>query len=97
MGPFELEKSVGEAVAAKVAAITYEAFPHMTNINVAEHHKIVFQQMMEAFFAEVDKCIEEGIVETREEARMAFIYGTGYPPFKPFKFTKEAEFVPMMM
>ena len=97
MGPFELEKSVGEAVAAKVAAITYEAFPHMTNINVAEHPKVVFQQMMEAFFAEVDKCIEEGIVETREEARMAFIYGTGYPPFKPFKFTKEAEFVPMMM
>ena len=47
--------------------------------------------MMTASFSEVDQCIEEGIVADRDIARMAFIYGTGYPPFKKFEYKIKEE------
>ena len=98
MSPAELEESVGTAVAEKVANMTYEAYPHMDKMVVGDTPKDVFNLMMLSFFEEIDKCIEENIIDTREEARMACIYGIGFPPFRKFEFQEpETEYVPMMM
>jgi 3-hydroxyacyl-CoA dehydrogenase / enoyl-CoA hydratase / 3-hydroxybutyryl-CoA epimerase / enoyl-CoA isomerase len=42
----------------------------------------IIARMMIPMATELDRCLEEGIVETAAEADMALVYGTGFPPFR---------------
>jgi len=42
----------------------------------------IVYRMMIPMITELSRCLEEGIVESPEEADMALVYGLGFPPFR---------------
>ncbi len=44
--------------------------------------EVILLRMMLPMMFEVVRCLEENIITTPEEADIAFIYGTGFPPFR---------------
>lgn len=70
----KLKKQVDPQVAELLA-------PHVAETKDFSEEEII-NRLMVPMVNEMIRCLEEGIVDTAEEADMAVVYGLGFPPFR---------------